>query len=190
VPARTIGELIALAKAKPGNLSYGSAGVGTTPHLSAELFRKVANVEITHVPYRGTSAAVPDLTTGDLHLMFGDVSTLRPFIESGAVAALAVTGSARSKLLPQVPTVVEAGYPALTVRNFSALLAPASTDPAALKALNDALVRAKKDAGFVSRLETQGMSAIDSSPDHARDYLRTEKSVWEPLVQAIGLKAQ
>ena len=190
VPAQTIGDLINLAKAKPGSLSYGSAGVGTTPHLSAELLRKVTSVDITHVPYRGTSAAVPDLTTGDLHLMFGDVSTLRPFIESGAVRALAVTGSARSKLIPQVPTVVEAGFSELAVRNFSALLAPAGTDAQAMRALNDALNQAKKDAGFVARLETQGMSPIDSSPEHARNYLRTEKSIWEPLVQSIGLKAQ
>ena len=190
VPAQTITELISLAKAKPGSLSYGSAGVGTTPHLSAELFRKVTGVEITHVPYRGTSAAVPDLTTGDLHLMFGDVSTLRPFIESGAVRALAVTGSQRSKLLPQVPTVVEAGFAELAVRNFSALLATAGSDMQAMKALHDALNRAKKDPGFIARLETQGMSPIESSPEHARNYLRTEKMIWEPLVQAIGLKAQ
>lgn len=190
VPAQTIGDLITLAKAKPGSLSYGSAGVGTTPHLSAELFRKVTGVDITHVPYRGTSAAVPDLTTGDLHLMFGDVSTLRPFIESGAVRALAVTGSARSKLIPQVPTVVEAGFAELAVRNFSALLAPAGTDATAMRVLHDALSRAKKDAAFIARLETQGMSPVESSPEHARNYLRTEKSIWEPLVQSIGLKAQ
>ena len=190
VAARSIPELIALAKAKPGGLSYGSAGVGTTPHLSAELFRKVTGVDITHVPYRGTSAAVPDLTTGDLHLMFGDVSTLRSFIDSGALTALAVTGGARSKLIPQVPTVIEAGYPELTVRNFSALLAPTGTDPVALKALAEALTRAKTDEGFVARLETQGMSAIESSPDHARNYLRTETTIWEPLVQSIGLKGQ
>ena len=190
VAARSIGELIALAKAKPGGLSYGSAGVGTTPHLSAELFRKVTGVDITHVPYRGTSAAVPDLATGDLHLMFGDVSTLRSFIDSGAVAALAVTGGSRSKLIPNVPTVIEAGYPELTVRNFSALLAPAGTDSVTMKALNDALTRAKKDEAFVARLETQGMSPIESSPDHARNYLRTEKTIWEPLVQSIGLKGQ
>lgn len=190
VAARSIGELIALAKAKPGGLSYGSAGVGTTPHLSAELFRKVTGVDITHVPYRGTSAAVPDLATGDLHLMFGDVSTLRSFIDSGAVAALAVTGGSRSKLIPNVPTVIEAGYPELTVRNFSALLAPAGTDSVTMKALNDALTRTKKDEAFVARLETQGMSPIESSPDHARNYLRTEKTIWEPLVQSIGLKGQ
>lgn len=190
VPAQTIADLITLAKAKPGSLSYGSAGVGTTPHLSAELFRKVTGVDITHVPYRGTSAAVPDLTTGDLHLMFGDVSTLRPFIESGAVRALAVTGSARSKLIPQVPTVVEAGFAELAVRNFSALLAPAGTDATAMRVLHDALSRAKKDAAFIARLETQGMSPVESSPEHARNYLRTEKSIWEPLVQSIGLKAQ
>ena len=185
---KSVGELIAAAKAKPGSLNYGSAGVGTTPHLSAELFRRVAGVDIAHVPYRGTSAAVPDLIAGELQILFGDIATLRPFIESGAVTALAVTGKERSQLVPQVQTVVEAGYPALMVRNFSALLVPAGTDPAVVKALAGALSKAKEDKAFSGRLETQGMAVISSSPEQARGYIRAERELWEPLVKSIGLK--
>lgn len=188
VKASAIGDLVALAKAKPGALNYGSAGVGTTPHLSAELFRQVAGIELTHVPYRGTSAAVPDLIAGELQLLFGDIATLRPFIESGAVTALAVTGKERSKLLPQTPTVVEAGYPALMVRNFSVLMAPAGADRNALETLTAALARAKADQGLVGKLESQGMSVVASSSEHARNYLRAEREIWEPLVKSIGLK--
>ncbi len=188
VAARTLAALVALAKAKPGSLNYGSAGIGTTPHLAAELFKRATGTELVHVPYRGTSAAIPDLMSGELQLMFGDIATLRPFIESGAVNALVVTGAARSRLVPQVPTAPEAGYPTLVSRNFYVVLAPAGTPQPVVEALSKALAAAKADAGLSSQLEGQGMTVADSSPEHARRYLRTEKETWEPIIQAIGLK--
>ncbi len=188
VPAKSIAELAALAKAKPGMLNFGSAGVGTTPHLSAELFRKIASVDIVHVPYRGTAAAIQDVMRGELNMIFGDIATLKPFIEAGSVKALAVTGTVRSKLVPNVPTTNEVGYPGLVVRNFSVLLAPIATPKPVIDVLVKALADAKNDAAFVSRLALHGMSAVTSSPEHARNYLMAEKATWEPLVQAIGLK--
>lgn len=188
LPVRTVDELAAYAKLKPGVLNYGSAGVGTTPHLSAELFRQLTVIDIQHVPYRGTSAAIPDLIRGELNLIFGDVATLKPFIDAGSVRALCVTGAVRSPLLPDVPSAVEAGFPKLIVRNFSILLAPQGTPEPIVKALSGALDAIKKDGAFVARMARSGMTVFDSSPEHARDYIRTERAIWEPVVKAIGLK--
>ena len=188
LPVRTVDELAAYAKLKPGVLNYGSAGVGTTPHLSAELFRQLTGIDIQHVPYRGTSAAIPDLIRGELNLIFGDVATLKPFIDAGSVRALCVTGAVRSPLLPDVPSAVEAGFPKLIVRNFSILLAPQGTPEPIVKALSGALDAIKKDGAFVARMARSGMTVFDSSPEHARDYIRTERAIWEPVVKAIGLK--
>jgi tripartite-type tricarboxylate transporter receptor subunit TctC len=188
LPVNTVAELAAYAKSKPGALNYGSAGVGTTPHLSAELFRQLTGADIQHVPYRGTSAAIPDLIRGELNLIFGDVATLKPFIEAGSVRALCVTGATRSPLLPNVPSAVEAGYPKLIVRNFSILLAPVGTPEPVIKALSGALDAIKKDDSFINRMARSGMTVFNSSPTHARDYIRTERATWEPVVKSIGLK--
>ncbi len=188
VPADSIGELVALAKAKPGTMNFGSAGIGTTPHLSAEMFKKIAGIDIVHVPYRGTAAAIQDVMRGEVALIFGDIATLKPFIEAGSVKAFVVTGAERSKLIPAVPTVGEVGYSGLTVRNFSALLVPKATPKPVLDILVRALADIKGNPAFATRLGLHGMAALESSPVHARQYLETERKVWEPLVQSIGLK--
>ncbi len=188
VPAKSISELAALIKQKPGTMNYGSAGIGTTPHLSAELFKNVAGLDIQHVPYRGTSAAMQDLLRGEISLMFGDIATLRPFIESGKLRALAVTGAVRSKLVPQVPTAAEAGFPRLVVRNFSVLLAPAGLPDGIAQTLSKALGSAQKDDAFVSKMTRLGMTTVDSSPQQAREFLQKERETWAPLIRTIGLK--
>lgn len=186
--AQSVGELAALGKSQSGSMNFGSAGIGTTPHLSAELFKKITGVALSHVPYRGTASAMQDLVRGELHMMFGDIGTLKPFIDAGSIRALAITGGRRSKLLPDVPTAAEAGYPTLMVRNFSVLLAPASTPAPVVDVLVKGLAEAKADRALVEKLESQGMSMIESSPEHARQYLRAEQDSWGPLVQSIGLK--
>ena len=188
IAANSMTELAALIKAKPGDMNFGSAGIGTTPHLSAEMFKKVAGLEMMHVPYRGTASAMQDLIRGEVHMMFGDIATLKPFIDAGSIKALAITGAERSKLIPNVPTTTEVGFPNLVVRNFSVLLAPANTSKAALDILVQTLASAKADQALVSKLEMQGMTTIESSPEHAANYLRAERGNWEPLVQSIGLK--
>lgn len=188
LPAKTVTELVAYARTKAGALNFGSAGIGTTPHLSAELFKKLAGIEITHVPYRGTSAAIQDVMRGEVGILFGDIATLKPFIEAGSVRALAVTGADRSKLLPDVPSATEAGFAGLMVRNFSALLAPAGTPAAAVDVLVKAMAAIKSDEAFIARLAAIGMAPVPSSSGHARQYIEAERRTWEPLVQAIGLK--
>jgi tripartite-type tricarboxylate transporter receptor subunit TctC len=188
IPATNLAELVAYAKTRPGALNYGSAGIGTTPHLAAELLNRATGVHLVHVPYRGTSAAVPDLLSGELQVMFGDIATLRPFIEARSIKALAVTGTVRSKLIPDVPTTVEAGFPTLISRNFYVVLAPASVTDGVVATLDKALTVAKADKAFIARLETQGMNVVESSPIHARDYLRAERQIWEPIIRDMGLK--
>jgi tripartite-type tricarboxylate transporter receptor subunit TctC len=184
----SIADLVAMAKSKPGAMNYGSAGIGTTPHLSAEMFKNVAGIDILHVPFRGTAAAIQDAVRGDVAMLFGDVSTLRPFINDNRVKALAVTSAKRTKLLPDVPTTREAGFPNLIVRNFSVLLAPAQTPKSVVAVLSKALEEAKGEASFVERLDARGMATVATSPEHARDYLRAERELWAPLVKSVLVK--
>ncbi|MDH7797226.1 MULTISPECIES: tripartite tricarboxylate transporter substrate binding protein [unclassified Beijerinckia] len=188
LPAKTFKEFVAYAKTKPGALNYGSAGIGTTPHLAAELLNRATGIRTVHVPYRGTSAAVPDVISGELQMIFGDIATLRPFVDSKAVTALVIGGTRRSNLLPDVPNAVEEGYPGLISRNFSVLLAPARMPADIVARLNAALTAAKTDKGFIERMDQQGMSPVDSSPDQARQYLQGERQTWEPIVREMGLK--
>ncbi len=188
LPARSVDDLVTLAKAKPGVMNYGSAGIGTTPHLSAELFKKLAGIDIVHVPYRGTAAAIQDVLRGEINVIFGDTATLKPFIESGSLTALAVTGKQRSKLLPDVPAVNEVGFPDLTVSNYSALLVPIKTPQPIVDILVAALADIKNDPVFVARLAANGMATTPSSPEKALEFLESERRQWEPLVKSIGLK--
>ncbi|HEV2575388.1 MAG TPA: tripartite tricarboxylate transporter substrate binding protein [Beijerinckiaceae bacterium] len=188
LPPKTFKEFIAYAKEKPGALNYGSAGIGTTPHLAAELLNRATGIKTVHVPYRGTSAAVPDVVSGELQMIFGDIATLRPFVQSKAVTALVIGGPRRSNLLPEVPNATEEGYPSLVSRNFSVLMAPAGLPAEIAARLNKALTDAKTDKTFLDRMDLQGMTPIDSSPDQARQYLRDERQTWEPLVKEMGLK--
>ncbi len=187
LPAKTVDDLVKLAKAKPGMMNYGSAGIGTTPHLSAELFKKLASIDIVHVPYRGTAAAIQDVLRNEINIIFGDTATLKPFIDAGSLTALVVTGTQRSKLLPDVPSANEVGYPDLTVSNYSALLVPIATPKPVVDILVQALAEIKNDPVFVARLAANGMAATPSSPEKAREFLATERRQWEPLVKSIGL---
>lgn len=188
LPAKSIDDVVGLAKAKPGALNYGSAGIGTTPHLSAELFKKIAGLDIVHVPYRGTAAAIQDVLRGEISIIFGDTAALKPFIDAGSLTALATTGTQRSKLLPNVPAVNEVGFPDLTVSNYSALLVPSATPKPIVDILVKALADIKNDPVFVARLAANGMTATPSSPEKARVFLAAERRQWEPLVKSIGLK--
>jgi tripartite-type tricarboxylate transporter receptor subunit TctC len=188
LPIRSLSEFVDYARARPDGLNYGSAGIGTTPHLSSELLHRAANIKLVHVPYRGTSAAIPDLVSGELQFLFGDTVTLKPFVESGAVRALAVTGAQRSKLAPAIPTTAEAGYPALLVRNFYAVLTPAGIPEAIASRLADAIAAAKADKAFSERMERQGMEVVPGSQVQAQSYLREEVEKWTPIIKAMGLK--
>lgn len=188
LPAANLAEFVALAKARPGALNMGSAGIGTTPHLASELLGQLADIRTEHVPYRGTGAALPDLIGGKIEALFGDISALLPLVEAGQVRALAITADTRSPLAPAIPTTKELGFPTLVVRNFQALLAPAGTPPAVLTRMAAALGEALGDAQVRAALDRIGALPAASGPDHLAAYLAEERATWEPVIRRIGLR--
>jgi tripartite-type tricarboxylate transporter receptor subunit TctC len=186
VKAKTLGELIALAKA--GSINAGSAGVGTLPHLSIELLKREAGVNIVHVPYRGTGAAVPDLLGGSIDMMFADVAVLAPLVAGGKVNALAVTAAQRSPLLPDVMTTAEAGVPALSAENWYAMMVPSNLPAPVMAKLQAAAKAAVEDADFRAALAKQGAGSGDATPERLAKWIATETAKWAPVARAAGIK--
>jgi tripartite-type tricarboxylate transporter receptor subunit TctC len=190
VPARTVKELVALAKAKPGTLSYGSSGYGGSPHLSGELFKQMAGVEITHVPYRGSAPVIVDLRGGQIDLFFDNAPSILPHIKSGALRALATTGAKRSEELPDVPTMQEAGFPGFVITPWWGVLAPAKTPPAVIAKLNQAMNDALKDPGLIKRFDEAGLQIAGGPPDRLSGLSKSETARWGRLVRERNIKAE
>ncbi len=188
LPAADLAGFVALARSRPGALNLGSAGIGTTPHLAMELFSELAGIRLEHVPYRGTGAALPDLIGGKIEALFGDISALLPLVETGRVRALAITAETRSPLAPAIPTTAERGFPALVVRNFQALLAPAGTPEAIQQRMAGALAEALRDEQVRGALARIGAEPASSGPAHLAQYLAAERATWEPVIRRIGLR--
>jgi tripartite-type tricarboxylate transporter receptor subunit TctC len=184
--AKTLGELVALAKS--GQINAGSAGVGTLPHLSIELLKREAAVNIVHVPYRGTGSAVPDLLGGSIDMLFGDVAVLASLVADGKVHALAVTAAQRSPLLPNVMTTAEAGVPTLSAENWYAMMVPANLPPAVMSKLREAARAAVMDADFRAALAKQGAGSGDATPEQLAQWVATETAKWAPIARAAGIK--
>lgn len=184
VGVKTVAELVAFAKANPGKLTIGSAGVGTLPHLSIEQLKREAGIDVTHVPYRATSGALTDLLGGQIDALFGEISAMAPNMRSGKLVVLAVTSPVRSKLLPEVPTMKEAGFPALTVESWGGLLAPASVPQPILNRLEAATQKALLDQGFREGAEKQGWSEFTTSREAFADLIANETVMWRPIVTA------
>ena len=187
LPVRSVKQLIALDKARPGQLNYASVGVGSGTHLASELFNYMAGTKIVHVPYKGTGQALPDLIGGHVAIMFGSTSFV-PHVKSGKLVALGVTGAARSAALPEVPTIAEAALPGFEVTAWNALFAPAGTPEAIIKRLN-ALVReglAQPEARVA--MDKQGLDATPSAPEELARLVRTELDKWAKVIKASGMK--
>jgi tripartite-type tricarboxylate transporter receptor subunit TctC len=183
--AKSLGELIALAKAKPGTLSFGSVGFGSTHHLSGELLKNAAGVDMVHVPYRGDSQAINALLAGDVPVIVGTSVLLAPQIESGTVRGLAVTSSTRSKLLPNVPSAAEAGLGDFDVRTWAGLIAPKGTPPDIVARLNNAVQASLADPLIKTRLETAvGGEARGSTPAEMHDLVSSEIRKWNAVIDA------
>ena len=182
-PAKTLGDLIAMAKAKPGTISFGSVGFGSTHHLAGELLNAMAGTEMVHVPYRGDSQSLTALLGGDVPVIVATSVLLAPQIESGAVRGLAVTSPTRTALLPNIPSADEAGLKGFDVRTWAGLLAPKGTPPAVIEKLNAATLDILKDPDIRTRLETAvGGEARGSSPDEMKRLVGTEIAKWSALV--------
>jgi tripartite-type tricarboxylate transporter receptor subunit TctC len=187
-PAKSLGELIAIAKEKPGSLSFGSVGFGSTHHLAGELLNSMAGIDIVHVPYRGDAQTVTALLGGDVPVVVGTPVLFAQQIQSGAMRGLAVTSPSRTALLPNVPTVDEAGVKGYDVRTWAGLLAPKGTPPAIISALNAATLDALRDPEVKQRLETAvGGEVRGSSPQEMKKLIETEIVKWNGVVERAKL---
>jgi tripartite-type tricarboxylate transporter receptor subunit TctC len=189
LPARSVKELIAIAKARPGQLLFGSAQTGSAGHLAGELFNTAANVKTVHVPYKGGAPAMIDLITGQLQMIFATVITAQPQVKSGRVRALAVTTAKRSAVMPELPTMDEAGLRGFEVNNWYGLVAPARTSPETVKILNREIVNALNQPDVRDVMVKQGLDPAPSTPEEFGAYIKSEIAKWRKVVQASGAKA-
>jgi len=184
----TVGEFIALAKAKPGQLNVGSSGNGTSLHMCAELFKQRTGIDLVHVPYKGAGPLMPDLLAGRVHVVFNNLPTAMPLIRSGQLVALAVTTRERWPLLPEVPTLDEAGVPDFDVASWYALMGPAGMPRDRVMALNRALVEGLKRPDITAKLLEMGTRAEPGTPEQLAAVVESEIKRWAPVVKATGLK--
>jgi tripartite-type tricarboxylate transporter receptor subunit TctC len=185
---KNVKDLIAAARSAPGKLTYASAGNGTSIHLAGEVFTSLANVDMLHIPYKGSGPAVADLLGGQINYMFDSITSARPHIQSGKLRALGVTTAKRSSTLPEVPTLAEAGVPGYEVSPWFAVFMPASTPKAIVGKLNKALLAAMKDPDVVKRFETIGAEPVGSTPDELAKHLARESERWTKLITERGIK--
>jgi len=190
VPTQNVKELIALAKKEPGKMTYASAGPGSTFHMAAELFKAVSGTNIVHIPYRGGGPALIDVMSGQVQLCFPVLSAAQGQIQSGKIRALGVTGTKRSPLMPDVPTIAEAGLPGYAFDTWFIVFAPADTPKSAIDTLNAALNKVLTDKAQVERMNSQGFEATPSTPAQARARLETELPQWDKLVKDRGIKIE
>jgi tripartite-type tricarboxylate transporter receptor subunit TctC len=189
VKANSVAELIAQARAEPGKMNYASSGSGTSVHMSAEMFKYLAKVDILHIPYKGSAPAVTDLLGGQVMMMFDNIPSALPHIKAGKLRALAVTGAKRDPLLPDVPTVAEAGVPGYESGVWFGLTVPVATPKEDIARLNDAAVKGTKAPEFVKRMTELGYSIIGSTPEQMAEMNKAEVARWGPIVKASGAKA-
>ena len=190
VPAQTLPQLIALARAKPGQLTYASAGAGSTTHLAAEFFKSRAGVDLIHVPYKGGGAALIDLVAGQVTLYFSSLPAALPMVRSNRLRALGVTGLARAIAAPDVPTIAESGFPGFEAVTWIGAVAPAATPPAIITRLNKELVEIMQAADMRDKMIAQGAEPMTNTPEHFAVYIKTETAKWAAVVKQAGIAAQ
>jgi tripartite-type tricarboxylate transporter receptor subunit TctC len=189
LPARSVKQLIALARANPRQINYASVGMGSGTHLAAELFDFMAGVKMTHIPYKGTGQVMPDLLGGHVAVHFGSTSVV-PYVKSQKLISLGVTGAQRSAVLPQVPTVAEAGIAGFEVTSWNALFAPAGTPQAIISRLNGLVKQGVEQPDAVKVMEAQGLDISPSTPAELGALVSAELVKWAKLIKAAGIKAE
>lgn len=190
VPANTVKELVALAKAKPGDLTYGSSGFGSSLHLSMEILKTAAGIDVRHVPYKGSALAVTALVGGEVNMMFDNIPSILTNAQAGKVRPLAVTGPKRSRLFPNVPTMQEAGYGAVVVAPWFGLLAPARTPPAVVEKLNAVFNEAMRDDTVRKRFAEIDLDPGNGSAADFGRLIRAESDKWGKLIREKNIKAE
>jgi tripartite-type tricarboxylate transporter receptor subunit TctC len=189
VPAKTLTELVALARAQPGKLTYGHAGVGTSQHLGGELLKYMAHLDIQPVAYRGTTAVLPDLLAGRLTMSFANIANALPLVREGKLTAFAVSSRQRSAAVPDVPTMAELGYPGFDAVPWFGLLAPAGTPPTVIDKLHRETVRVLALPQVQASLRTLGLDIIGNSPEEFANVIKAETPQWATVIRSAGIRA-
>jgi tripartite-type tricarboxylate transporter receptor subunit TctC len=187
---KTVAELVALAKSKPGELNYGTAGVGVSNHLCTELFDNKAGIKMTHVPYRGTSLAVADLIAGQVQVVFADPVSALSQVKAGTLTALAVTSKERSPVAPDVPTVAESGYPGFDAVAWHGIMAPAGTPQPIIDKLNAAILNALKDPRSVRLIEAQAIQIVGSSQAAFASFIKQDIVLWKDVARQAKIEVK
>lgn len=189
VPAKNISELIAYAKSKPGELTFGSSGSGTSIHLSGELFKVMAGVDMTHIPYKGRASSIPDLIGGRITMIFDNMPSALPLVKEGNIRAIAVTSLKRSPAAPEIPTISESGLEGFNATSWFALLGPANLPKAILDKLNAETNRILDTPEIKERLLKLGLETNTGSPDQLNSFMKEESKKWSEVVKKSGAKA-
>jgi len=190
VPAKSVTEFIAYAKANPGKLNFGSGGPGTTPHLAGEMIKTMAGIQVTHIPYKGGAPALTDLVAGQIQFMCENIPGTLPFAKAGKLRALAVTDLKRSPLLPELPTLDEAGLKGYQIVGWNGLFVPAGTPQPIVNRLNAEVVKALALPDVKDRLATLGADAVGDTPQHFAVFIKAEIPKWAKVVKDAGLKIE
>ena len=188
IPAANIRELVAHAKANPGKLNFGSSGNGTISHLTGEMFNTLNATQITHIPYKGSAFVFPDLISGQISMMFDSTISISPLLKSGKIRALAVTGAKRSKIMPELPTVAESGYPGFESTNWFGFFAPVATPKEIIARLHAAAVKVLAGAELQERFAKQGAEVVANKPDEAAAMLKADIAKWAEVAKRSGAK--
>src|SRR5262245_48156806 len=186
-PAKTLREFIAHAKANEGKLTMATPGYGTGPHLAAELFKRVAGIQLTHVPYRGAAPALQDVIPGRVDCFFNNIAPVMPLINEGQVRALAVTTAKRTPAAPDIPTVAESGMPGFDVAGWYAFFVPAKTPPEIVRKMHADTVATLAEPRIRARLEELGLVVVGSTPDALGSYLKSEMAKWAPVIKEANI---
>ena len=190
VPVNTVKDFITLAKSKPGALNYASSGVGSNYHMAGELFKNLTGTNILHVPYKGSSGARNDIISGQIEMMFDSVPSMAPMIQAGRVKALGTTGKMRSAILPDVPTLSEAGVPGYEATIWIGVMAPAGTPQPIVTLLNTEINKILARADVVEAWTKQGATAMSMTPEQFGDYVQSEIDKWARVINANGIKPE
>ena len=187
---KTVAELVALAKSKPGALNYGTTGVGSSNHLVTELFADKAGIKLTHIPYRGTSLAVADLIAGQVQLVFADPVSGLSQVRGGSLIALGVTSKERSPVAPDLPTIAESGYPGFDAIAWHGIMAPAGTPPAIVKRLNTEIVKALKEPHTAKLIEAQAIQIVASTPEEFAAFIKKDVVLWRDVARQAHIEVK
>ena len=188
IPSKSVKEFIAFAKARPGEINYGSSGAGSTPHLSAELFQYMTGVKLVHVPYKGSGAGMVALLSGEISMYFANIPTAIQHVRNGRLRPIALSGTRRNQAVPGIPTLAESGLPDFDVTSWFGIAAPAKTPRAIVDQLNGAIVRAVNAPDLRARFLDQGAEPVGNSPEQYTAFIEREIAKWAKVIKATGIK--